>query len=38
MLMLAGYIIYRNPLKLYREWRQRNAPDEPVSEPPVMAT
>ena len=37
MLMLAGYIIYRNPLKLYREWRQRNAPDEPVSEPPVMA-
>ncbi len=38
MLMLAGYIIYRNPLKLYREWRQRNAPDEPVSEPPVMTT
>jgi hypothetical protein len=38
LLMLAGYIIYRNPLKLYREWRQRNAPDEPVSEPPVMAT
>jgi len=38
MLMLAGYIIYRNPLKLYREWRQRNAPDEPVPEPPVMAT
>ena len=37
LLMLAGYIIYRNPLKLYREWRQRNAPDEPVSEPPVMA-
>ena len=37
MLMLAGYIIYRNPLKLYREWRQRNA-DEPVPEPPVMAT
>ena len=38
MLMLAGYIIYRNPLKLYREWRHRNAPNEPVSEPPVMAT
>ena len=38
ILMLAGYIIYRNPLKLYREWRQRNAPDEPVPEPPVMAT
>lgn len=38
MLMLAGYIIYRNPLKLYREWRQRNAPYEPVPEPPVMAT
>ena len=38
MLMLTGYIIYRNPLKLYREWRQRNAPDEPVPEPPVMAT
>ena len=37
LLMLAGYIIYRNPLNLYREWRQRNAPDEPVSEPPVMA-
>ena len=38
MLMLAGYIIYRNPIKFYREWRQRNAPDEPVPEPPVMAT
>ena len=38
MLMLAGYIIYHNPLKLYREWRQRNAPDEPVPEPPVLAT
>lgn len=38
MLMLAGYIIYRNPIKLYREWRHRNSPDEPVSEPPVMAT
>ena len=37
LLMLAGYIIYRNPLKLYREWRQRNFPDEPVPEPPVMA-
>ena len=38
MLMLAGYIIYRKPIKFYREWRQRNAPDEPVPEPPVMAT
>ena len=38
MLMLAGYIIYRNPLKLYRELRHRNSHDEPVSEPPVMAT
>ena len=37
ILMLCGYIIYRNPLKLYREWRQRNCLNEPGSEPPVMA-
>ena len=37
-MLLAGYIVYRNPLKMYRQWRGRNLPDGPVPEPNVMAT
>ncbi len=35
--MLAGYIIYRNPLRMYRQWRARNEPEGPMPEPNVMA-
>lgn len=37
LVILAGYIIYRNPLKMYRQWRARNEPAGPVPEPNVMA-
>ncbi len=38
LVLLTGYIIYRNPLKMYRQWRARNLPEGPVPEPNVMAT
>ena len=37
LVMLAGYIVYRNPLKMLRQWHARNETGEPDSEPNVMA-
>ena len=35
-MIFAGYVIYKNPIKMYREWRARNEPVEPLKEPNVL--
>ena len=37
-LIFVGYVISKNPLKMYRDWRARNEPDGPVKQPNVLAT
>ena len=37
-LVLVGYIIYKNPVKMYRRWRERDAQVGPVKEPPVLSS
>ncbi len=36
-LIFVGYVISKNPLKMYRDWRARNEPDGPVKQPNVLA-
>ena len=36
-LIFVGYVISKNPLKTYRDWRARNEPDGPVKQPNVLA-
>ena len=36
-LIFVGYVISKNPLKMYRDWRTRNEPDGPVKQPNVLA-
>ena len=36
-LIFIGYVISKNPLKMYRDWRARNEPDGPVKQPNVLA-
>ena len=36
-LILVGYVISKNPLKMCRDWRARNEPDGPVKQPNVLA-
>ena len=35
-MIFVGYVIYKNPIKMYREWRARNEPVEPLKEPNVL--
>ena len=37
-LIFVGYVISKNPPKMYRDWRARNAPNGPVKQPNVLAT
>ena len=36
-LFFVGYVISKNPLKTYRDWRARNEPNGPVKQPNVLA-
>ena len=36
-LIFVGYVISKNPLKMYRDWRARNEPNGPVKQPNVLA-
>ena len=36
-LIFAGYVISKNPIKMYRDWRARNEPEGPVKQPNVLA-
>jgi hypothetical protein len=36
-LIFVGYVISKNPLKMYRDWCARNEPDGPVKQPNVLA-
>jgi len=35
-MIFAGYVIYKNPIRMYREWRARNESVEPLKEPDVL--
>ena len=35
-MIFMGYVIYKNPIKMYREWRARNEPAEPLKEPNTL--
>ena len=37
-LIFVGYVISKNPPKMYRDWRARNEPNGPVKQPNVLAT
>ena len=36
-LIFVGYVISKNPLKMYHDWRARNEPDGPIKQPNVLA-
>mgnify|MGYP000686928942 FL=1 len=36
-LIFVGYVISKNPLKMYRDWRARSELDGPVKQPNVLA-
>ena len=38
--IFLAFVIYKNPVKLWREWRERNAPTPtgPLKEPPVLSS
>ena len=36
-LIFVGYVISKNPLKMYRDWRARNETDGPIKQPNVLA-
>ena len=36
-IIFVGYVISKNPLKMYRDWRARNEPEGPLKQPNVLA-
>ncbi len=36
-MIFMGYVISKNPLKMYRDWRARNEPEGPIKQPNVLA-
>ena len=36
-MIFMGYVISKNPLKMYRDWRARNEPEGPLKQPNVLA-
>ena len=36
-IIFMGYVISKNPLKMYRDWRERNEPEGPIKQPNVLA-
>ena len=36
-IIFMGYVISKNPLKMYRDWRARNEPEGPLKQPNVLA-
>ena len=36
-IIFMGYVISKNPLKMYRDWRARNEPEGPLKHPNVLA-
>ena len=36
-IIFMGYVVSKNPLKMYRDWRARNEPEGPLKQPNVLA-
>ena len=36
-IIFMGYVISKNPLKMCRDWRERNEPERPLKQPNVLA-